>query len=89
MNPSESRLRELLEQLHAELARATTLDADARAALEHLRNDIQAALDASEISAQHSRAIRARGANILDQFEDAHPQITLLVKSLLDHLAAV
>ena len=86
MNPS---LRDLLEQLHAELERTTTLDDEVRATLEHLRTDIQAALNASEISAQQSRALGARCANAIEQFDDLHPQLTLLIKSLLDHLAAV
>ncbi|MBI5303809.1 MAG: DUF4404 family protein [Chloroflexi bacterium] len=83
-----SRLRELLEQLHAELEHTTGVDAESRQILEHLRQDIQVVLSASD-AASHYPSLGSRMNTTITHLEESHPQLTLLIKQLLDHLAAV
>jgi len=85
MTESQStHLRELLEQLHAELERTPGVDAESRAILEHLKRDIQTVLDGASAAPLNQRA-----QNALEHFEESHPRLTLALKQLIDHLAAV
>lgn len=82
-----SQLRTILEQLHSELERAQTVDDESRQLLQHLQSDIQAVLKESSASARAS--LRARLETALARYEDSHPQLTLTIKIVLDHLAQV
>jgi hypothetical protein len=83
-------LRSRLAELHAELENVDALDADARAALEHVMRDIQELLaraeDAGEDDAP-SLADRLREAG--RQFEESHPALTATLGRVVDALAAL
>jgi len=80
-------LRATLEQLHAQLEQAQVVDEESRQLLQHLKNDIQAVLKEPNDSARASLREQLDGA--LDHFEDAHSDLTLTIKQVLDHLAQV
>ncbi len=84
MNDSQTRLHELLQQLHDELERTTGVDAESRQTLEHLKKDIEVALKSADTT-----PLGKRLNDSVAQLETSHPQITLVIKELLDHLAAV
>jgi hypothetical protein len=83
-------LRSRLAELHAELENVDALDADARAALEHVMRDIQELLaraeDAGEDDAP-SLADRLREAG--RHFEESHPALTATLGRVVDALAAL
>jgi hypothetical protein len=83
-------LRSRLAELHAELENVDALDADARAALEHVMRDILELLaraeDAGEDDA-HSLAERIREAG--RQFEESHTALTASLGRFVDALAAL
>jgi hypothetical protein len=83
-------LRSRLAELHAELENVDALDADARAALEHVMRDIQELLaraeDAGEDDAP-SLADRLREAG--RQFAESHPALTATLGRVVDALAAL
>ncbi|MCB9594058.1 MAG: DUF4404 family protein [Sandaracinaceae bacterium] len=78
------RVRELARELHAELERDDALDADARAALDELRDDVDRALEG-----EPERAPSARARTVVEQFEADHPDLTALVQRLADALSAI
>lgn len=81
------KLKETLEQLHAALEQAQPIDEESRQLLEHLKGDIQAVLKKPDTSSQNS--LRERLAAALIKFEDAHPDLALTIKQVLDNLAQV
>lgn len=82
--PQSAHLHELLQQLHAELEHTTAVDAESRTILEHLKRDIQTVLNGENTASLNQRVQIA-----VTHFEESHPQLTLVLKQLLDHLAAV
>ncbi len=80
-------LRTTLEQLHAELERTQVVDDESRQLLQHLQSDIQVVL--KEPSAESRASLRNRLEGALAHFEDSHSQLTLTIKTVLDHLAQV
>jgi hypothetical protein len=83
-------LRRRLAELHAELENVDALDADARAALEHVMHDIQALLARAEDEGDGdapSLADRLREAG--RHFEESHPALTATLGRVVDALAAL
>ncbi len=80
-------LAESLERLHAELEQTQTLDEESRQLLEHLKGDIQTVL--KKPSAASRASLRARLEAAVTQLEDSHPQLTITLQEVLDHLANV
>ena len=82
-------LRESLQQLHDELARSTSLDADARERLLRIVEQVEAlaARDSEREGGGASliEALRAATAN----FEKSHPGLTAAVGRLADALASL
>ena len=81
------KLKETLEQLHAELEQTQPVDDESRRLLAHLRDDIQAVLKESNPSSRAS--LRQRLDAALVKFEDAHSDLALTIKQVLDNLAQV
>ncbi len=80
-------LVESLERLHAQLEQTETLDDQSRQLLEHLQADIRTVL--KKPSAASRASLRARLEDAVAQLEDSHPQLTITVQEVLDHLANV
>ena len=80
-------LRDILERLHRELEQTQVVDAESRDLLRRLQNDIQAVLKDSNASTRAS--LRARLGVAAERFEDSHPNLTLMIQQVLDHLAQV
>lgn len=78
------RVRALAEELKAELERDDALDAEARAALDELRDDVDRALDG-----EADRAPSGRARTVIERFEEKHPDLTALVQRLADALSAI
>jgi predicted metal-dependent hydrolase len=81
-------LRQRLAELHAELESVDALDAEARAALEHVMGDIQEVLARAEHERRaepHSLAERLREAG--RHFEESHPALTATVGRVVDALS--
>jgi hypothetical protein len=83
MAPGE-RLRGELEKLHAELARARSVDEDSRALLHTLAADIERVL---EQSGEAGRGLRARVEQLAVRFETDHPRLAATLNQLTDSLA--
>lgn len=81
---TDRKLRELLEQLHDELARAKSVDDKGREMLAHIRADIQNLLGPSG-SAHPS--LRKRLQEAIDHFEVEHPAITAALSQMLNTLS--
>ena len=83
-------LRRRLAELHDELEHVDSLDAEARAALEAVMQDIRAALARAEHEQRgeaHSLADRLREAG--RHFEQSHPTLTATLGRVVDALAAL
>ncbi len=84
---NREQLREQLEDLHAKLKQADALDPQQRELLEARANDIDQLLKRIEPEAHHYRSLGERLNEDLAQLEASHPQITLLMRQVIDSLA--
>jgi len=80
-------LRELLEELHAELRRTEAVDERSRELLRAVDGDIQEALERT--GAQQSETFVERLRETVDRFEGTHPALTDAVTRVLDSLVAM
>jgi len=78
------RLRQLLKELHQELRSADTLDAESRARLAEVLEDV-GRIDAKAGPEAHASAAERLRAAILD-FEAAHPRLSLAAGQVADAL---
>ena len=86
----KQQLDELLKQLHAELGRTDSVDAESRDTLRKLAKDIQGLLDRTE-------GDQTRGyESLLDQlrvaivqFEVSHPKLSLAIAQVINALADI
>lgn len=80
-------LRELLEQLHNELARTDSIDDQGRDLLRDLSGDIQKLLDepGSPISADESTLQRMK--QTIDRLEVSHPTLTMALSEIMTILS--
>jgi hypothetical protein len=85
MNNQE--LRDQLEHLHAELQQASALDQQQRETLEMRANEIEQLLKLEEIKPHHYRSLNERLSEDVAQLEASHPQVTLLMRRVIDSLA--
>ncbi len=83
----DEQLRQSLEQLHAELEQAQSLDDETRQLLQHLMQDIQTVLQSSSPKSYASLGQRLRDA--IQALEESHPTLVLTIGRVLDHLAQV
>ena len=84
---NNEKLREQLEQLHAELSQTETVDAPQRELLKTLESDIQELLGREQNQPHHYSTLSERLSEAVAQLEVSHPQITLLMRRTIDSLA--
>lgn len=84
---NNEQLRAQLEHLHAELQRASALDQHQREMMQTRANDIEQLLKREEIKPHHYRSLGERFSEDLAALEASHPQITLLMRRVIDSLA--
>lgn len=80
-------LDESLERLHSELKQTEAKDEESRRLLLDLQEDTRSAIKHPSPAAHAS--LRARLEQAVDHFEDSHPQLTVAMPPVLDHLANV
>ncbi|RIL05613.1 MAG: DUF4404 domain-containing protein [Proteobacteria bacterium] len=81
----EQSLRQMLENLRAELNRAGDLDDSSRELLRVVENDIQQVLERED--EPHPESFGDRLRETVDRFESSHPTLTEAVGRVLDQLA--
>lgn len=81
---SDQKLRELLEQLQAELARTQSVDEEGREMLARLRTDLQKFLDPTQ---ENPESLLERLQAAIDHFEVKHPAITAALSQMLNTLS--
>lgn len=79
------RLEALHQQIHAELASVDQLDSEKREMLEHLQQDIAAALERCEGPQESDLLDRLTVA--VDEFEVTHPSLTTAIGHVMDVLS--
>lgn len=84
---NREQLRAQLEHLHAELKQADTLDPHQKDLLMNRANEIELLLKREEIEPHHYRGLGERLNEDLAELEASHPQITLLMRRVIDALA--
>ena len=84
---NNEQLRGQLEELHAELQQANALDPRQRDKLRARANEIEQLLEREEIEPHHYRSLGERFSEDVAELEASHPQITLLMRRLIDSLA--
>ena len=84
---NNEQLRAQLEQLHAELKQASTLGPHQREKLQARANEIEQLLKREEIKPHHYRGLREQFSEDVAELEASHPQITLLMRRMIDSLA--
>ena len=83
-------LHEKLEQLHRELEHTQSVDESDREYLQHLMRDIQAILgESGRDKSSHYPSLTRRLTEAVGRLEESHPQLTLTIGQVLDHLAQV
>jgi hypothetical protein len=80
-------LHKQLEQLHAELAQAETLDSADAEMLRHLASDIREILEREENQAQHYGGLGDRLKEAAARLEASHPRATEVMRQVIDQLA--
>jgi len=83
---NNEQLRAQLEQLHAELQQADAIDPQQREMLQTRANDIEQLLKREEIKPHHYTGLGERLSEDVAQLEASHPQITLLMRRVIDSL---
>jgi hypothetical protein len=84
---NNEQLRAQLEQLHAELQQADAIDPQQPEMLQARANDIEQLLKREEIKPHHYTGLGERLSEDVAQLEASHPQITLLMRRVIDSLA--
>ncbi|MBI4469219.1 MAG: DUF4404 family protein [Acidobacteria bacterium] len=83
-------LRELLEQLHAELGRTETVDSQSRDLLRHLMTDVQELLHRTELEApRQDHPARQRLSEAIEHFEASHPTLTEIMGRVAHALSQI
>ena len=84
---NNEQLRAQLEHLHAELRQASGLGPQQREMLQARADDIEQLLKREEIKPHHYTGLGERLSEDVAQLEASHPQITLLMRRVIDSLA--
>jgi hypothetical protein len=86
-----SHLKEILAELHAELAGHPTLDAGTKESLRKVAGEISQVLegDATEEDTEsvESETLSSRVQSFVDEFELQHPQLTKTLSTIAERLA--
>ena len=83
----QSRLHQLLTELHTELSRAKPVDTANRELLEKLAGDIQAIRGAKEVAPERYQSLRGRLAQAATALEVTHPRVATAIERVIDTLA--
>jgi len=84
---NNEQLRTQLEQLYAELQQADAIDPQQRDILQARANEIEQLLKREELEPHHYRSLHERLSEDVAELEASHPQITLLMRRVIDSLA--
>jgi len=84
---NNEQLRAQLEQLHAELQQADAIGPQQRELLQACANDIEQLLKREDVKPHHYTGLGERLSQDVAQLEASHPQITLLMRRVIDSLA--
>jgi len=84
---NNEQLRAQLEQLHGELRQADAIDPQQRDILQARANEIEQLLKREEIKPHHYTRLGERLSEDIAELEASHPQITLLMRRVIDSLA--
>ena len=84
---NNEQLRTQLEQLRAELQQADAIDPQQRDILQARANDIEQLLKRDEINPHHYTGLGERLSEDVAELEASHPQITLLMRQVIDSLS--
>jgi Domain of unknown function (DUF4404) len=82
-------LAETLDQLHADLSRAESVDPQTLAKLRMLTEDIQRLADEQEASPEEVEPVSNGLRDMMLKFEADHPQLSASVGRVADALAAM
>ncbi|MEO6391984.1 MAG: DUF4404 family protein [Pyrinomonadaceae bacterium] len=83
----KEKLRQQLEQLHAELQQLDSPDGDERELLEKLSADVRAILARDEIQTDSDTGLTDRVQDTLARFEASHPEVTLRLRQVISELS--
>lgn len=84
---NNEQLRAQLEDLRSQLQKAGALDPQQRELLRMRANDIERLLNREEIKPHHYRSLGELFTEDVAELEASHPQITLLMRRVIDSLA--
>jgi predicted glycosyltransferase len=76
-----------LEELHSELQQVETPDAKQQELIQSVARDVKQVLGKEDDSPQHYSGLSERLNEAMAQLEASHPQITLLMRQVIDQLA--
>jgi len=81
----ENKIRELLEQLQAELEKSGSIDDQGRKMIEHITTDIKDLLDGSAAEVDESMVQRLQDS--IDHFKMEHPSLTMALSEVMSILS--
>jgi hypothetical protein len=83
----KQKLREQLQELHAELQQVESLDVSERETLQGLANDVREILRREDDRTQHYSSLGDQLREVVAQVEASHPRVTMLMRQVIDQLA--
>jgi hypothetical protein len=83
----KQKLREQLQELHAELQQVDSLDVTERELLQNLARDVHEILQKEDDRTQHYSSLGEQLREVVAQVEASHPRVTLLMRQVIDQLA--
>ena len=76
---NDKKLDVLLEQVHAELQKVETVNAESRKLLQDLQQDVRSLLEKADVE---TPSILARMQKAIERFEVDHPALTALISEV-------
>lgn len=83
----KQKLREQLEELHAELLQVESVDDNDRDLLQRLTQDVQLILEREDHQTEHYGHLSDRLAEAIAQLEASHPKTTTMMREAMARLA--
>lgn len=83
----DKRLRELVDELHRELASTDTVPEAERDSLRHLTEDIEQLLGEDESASRHRASAASQFEEAAARFESEHPRLAMVLGEIVDSLA--
>ena len=84
---ADQNLQELIEKLHDELERTEVTDEAGRERLRHLQADIRRLRERAGERPEADDPMLERFQDSIDQFEETHPQLTLMISEMMTILS--